>query len=108
MRKNIFYALAIIGFSNASFAADMIAKEKDLNKIIQFTENVEQITVEETKRPCTVYVRITNPDGSSGSIPGRGGSLTWDDCGKYKDKFLADLRESNVKFTDDDVSVNWG
>ena len=64
--------------------------------------------VEEKKRPCTVYVKTINRDGSEATIPGRGGDLTWDDCGQFKDKFISDMDQKGFKLIDDNVTVIWG
>jgi len=64
---------------------------------------------EESTKPCTVYVTITNPDGSTSQEVGKGGSKTWKDCGEYKKEFIGKLEEKLLKFdSEKDVTVIWG
>ena len=64
---------------------------------------------EESKKPCTVYVNVINPDGTEGQEIGKGGSKSWKDCGEYRKEFLGKLEERLLKFdSEKDVSVIWG
>ena len=114
MKNKIYTSVVLMCLTfNVSIAANKVSVElnfldelkEDCNSKYLLT-HIEEI--EEKKRPCTVYVKIINSDGSEATIPGRGGDLSWDDCGKYKDQFVRDLVNGNVKFTEDDVTVIWG
>lgn len=106
--KNIFYAiltLMCLTF-NVSIASSSIENDKNLLQKSVLDNDLDEDM--ERKRPCNVYVEIQNSDGTFGKIRGDGGNLTWDDCGRYKDKYLSQLIEDNVKFEQDNVTVIWG
>ncbi len=119
MKKYFFSALAFVAFAGSAMASNndnSMAKEiksepTDLTYINMLNDSSQQDNQEnldDPKRPCTVYVTIHNSDGTTGSLKGEGGEMTWSACGDYQKKYLAGLQERNIKFTDDDVKVIWG
>lgn len=104
MRKFVLSAIACVAFAGSSFASNEVVYEKqDLS-----LEKSDKLTIQESQRPCTVYVWVTAPDGERQWKTGEGGSLSWDDCGEYKDGFLNGLREQGFEFSEDDITVIWG
>src|SRR5690554_6382924 len=101
MKNKIYTSVALMCLTdNVSIAANKISVE--LNILDELKEDCNSkylIThieeVEEKKRPCTVYVKTINRDGSEATITGRGGDLALDDCGMYKDQFVKDLVNGN-------------
>lgn len=59
MKKILFSALACVAFAASSFASNEVVYEKqDLS-----LEMSDKLTIQESQRPCTVYVWVTAPDG---------------------------------------------
>ena len=102
MRKLVFSALACVAFAGSGFAANEVVKLRNIEEIKELE------IIESSGKPCNVYVWVQTPDGKKEWRTGEGGSLSWYDCGSYKDKFLQGLREEGLKFSDEDISVTWG
>lgn len=103
MKKLLFSALACVAFAGSAFASNEIVNEENMS-----LNTVKDEIVESSGRPCKVYVWAISPGGERVWKDGDGGTVSYDECGKYKDKFLKDLKEQNFEFTEDDITVIWG
>ena len=105
MKKLVFSAIACVAFAGNGFASNEIVFEKQ-DFLAEMSKNSE--ITESGGNPCKVYVWATGPDGKSDWKSGDGGSLSYDDCGKYKDGFVKDLREKGFTFEEENIKVIWG
>lgn len=98
MKNLVFSALALFAFAGSAFASN----DKCSNLITEMHAKSEYF------KPCNIKVWVTNPDGSKKWRDKDAGDLSWDECGNAKDKFLTELKNENLRFTDKDVTVIWG
>ena len=99
MKKLLFSAMACIAFAGSAFASNEVVSKQDF-LLLEMNEF-------EPKKPCKVHVYVKDRNGNFSWQTGDGGNLTWDDCGKFKDKFIEELKTKNLAPTDD-VTVIWG
>lgn len=93
MKKFMFSALACVAFAFSGFASN---------------EEIQSFYFA-PKAPCTVHVKVINPDGETEYHGGKGGTITEKACGEFKVKYLADLKEQKYIFDEKtDVSISWG
>lgn len=93
MKKFMFSA-----FAGSSFAS---------NEVV--CENVKLDQTEGADRPCTIFVSITNGDGSGAVLKKEGGKMSLGKCGELQDSYVRELQEGGVKFdVEKDVLLVWG
>lgn len=100
MKKLVFSAMVSIAFVGSAFASNEIVREHSL-----FVMDKNDF---KPKKPCKVSVYVIAPNGEKMWKTGEGGSLTWEECGKFKDSFVAETAKLGYELIDDNVTVIWG
>src|SRR5690606_5894382 len=100
MKKLFFSAMACIAFAGSAFASNEVVSKQDFLLI--------GMNVYVVEKPCKVHIYVVGPNGNKSWLTGEGGNLSWDDCGKFKDKYISDMDQKGFKLIDDNVTVIWG